>query len=931
MKLLPFLLLLFCSITQAQQPMLVKEINDSGDSNPHAFVTFKGAMYFFASDENNEIAFYRTHGEASDVEKLASPAKNVGISPNSYFVFLTKNEDYLYFYVKSDKRFALLKTDGEKQFDYVFLPEKVSLSSSGNIAAATENKLYFVVNVYSTAWKNELWASDITKKETYKIKGVSSVGTMFTSHNNLYFNTLDKGSFKVIQDTIAQPSKDISYIFAQKDYIYGWRKLPNADHQIFRIDSLNQTQLLLTFKSESAYPLHSITPITDTSSVGLLVRDSILYAYEITPNQVKERAAFKGEINFYKSNVFLEDSLFLVSFIQGSATNIYSINLHTWNTQKLYESKKALDINRINQKGFYVLNTCFDIPCHPDQLLFYTFNSNSIDTLLSYYGLENITFLNDKVFFSYQYNLWVSNNQNPHGVFFKVFNSHNASSYPNSFMNIGKHLYFYAENKDNRRLFCRTDGTNQGTIASPYSKIFRGYVLGEINDKIIHNVATAKGEGFVAVNKKDSTQVELFYDTEDYIRYRAEILHFNNKDYLLMPKNVLPTIYSLWETDATKFGTRKVLELDPLSSPYEDYLSYVLFNHLYIVKKNSKIGDDATKIFKANVANDGTFALSLWKNAIPVHSSLIEFGNHIYFMSKKANLGDFEFNLMDPTTGAQKMLKTFIVGTDILDGSSPYLFKYNGIFYIAFKKNERDAPIYKLYTTDGIEVKLLINNELRFISSKNNKTNLVFFKTIDNKQETLWRTDGKKVNTFKISDTYDSIAEDIAFANDSTFYFLASSYDITTKINHRFLLQSNGKLTNTKVVLESKNMKWDLFNLAPLAILNNAFFFDYDNGKIGSELYKLPIANLVKTETILAEKEALEVFPNPALDEIQVRNPLAEVVLLRIYDINGREVKTDFLFDSISTINISSLLPGVYIFEISTKNSFFYKRVIKSR
>jgi hypothetical protein len=476
------------------------------------------------------------------------------------------------------------------------------------------------------------------------------------------------------------------------------------------------------------------------------------------------------------------------------------------------------------------------------------------------------------------------------------------------------------------RVLCRTNGTTQGTIEYPYDKIFRGYVLGEVNDKIIHNVATVKGEGFVSVNKEDSIQFELFYDTEDYIRNETKLLHFNNKDYIFMSKNVLPSIYSLWETDGTKAGTRKVLELEKTSAG-EYYDAFIFFNRLYLVKTTKT----ATKVFRANANNNGTFDVSLWKDNIVLHSSLVEFGNDIYFMSKKVDSEDFELNRMNPASGHQQTIKTFIGGTDILESSWSFLLKYNGVLYIAFTNAERYAPIYKLYTSDGVEVKLLINNDLKWITSKGNKTNLLFFKTVGNDGEALWRTDGTKANTFKISDTYGFIAEEIAYANDSTFYFLGSTWDMTTKINHRQLLQSNGTAASTKVLLESKNMKWDLNSIVPLTIFKDAFFFAYDNGKIGSELYKLPIANLVKTENSLAQKQELQVFPNPTSDEINVINPTADIALLRIYDINGREVKTEFLFDSMTRIDISNLLSGVYIFEVNTKDEIFYKKIVKSR
>jgi ELWxxDGT repeat protein len=444
MKLLSFYLLFFSFISRAQQPLLVKEINDSGLAYPSEFIEFKGAMYFFALDENNEYVLHRTHGEASDVEKLESPSQRAGIGYFGSPKLLAKDENFLYLTIQNNEQYILLKTDGNKQFDYVFLPKKTSISAAENTATITKNKLWFLLNVYSGTWKNELWTSDGTAIGTYKIKGVNNAQNIFSAYNKLYFNDLDKGSFKVEGDTIMQQQKDITYIAVQKNHLYGFKKTPNLDSQLFSIDSLNQAKLLFTSTNKYGNQIHRIRQLNDTSSLCLLIKDSTLFAYEITPNSAKERVPLVSGLSFYQIPLFVQDSLI---FLYLSA-KIYSININTWKLKKLYESPTALWVNNINEKGFYVFKTCIGIPCNPDQLLFYKYNSASIDTLLYYYNIKNVTYFGDKIFFNYQNNLWVNNNQEKQNKLFKEFNRRNGSSYPNSFINIDKYLYFYAGNRN---------------------------------------------------------------------------------------------------------------------------------------------------------------------------------------------------------------------------------------------------------------------------------------------------------------------------------------------------------------------------------------------------------------------------------------------------------------------------------------------------
>jgi trimeric autotransporter adhesin len=92
----------------------------------------------------------------------------------------------------------------------------------------------------------------------------------------------------------------------------------------------------------------------------------------------------------------------------------------------------------------------------------------------------------------------------------------------------------------------------------------------------------------------------------------------------------------------------------------------------------------------------------------------------------------------------------------------------------------------------------------------------------------------------------------------------------------------------------------------------NLFIADYGNNVIR----KVPMPDPEKVDK--ACKGIVEIYPNPAADRLSVLN--AKETELVIYDIVGREVYRKHLVSDKEQLNISSLLSGVYIVQLSDQN-----------
>ena len=66
---------------------------------------------------------------------------------------------------------------------------------------------------------------------------------------------------------------------------------------------------------------------------------------------------------------------------------------------------------------------------------------------------------------------------------------------------------------------------------------------------------------------------------------------------------------------------------------------------------------------------------------------------------------------------------------------------------------------------------------------------------------------------------------------------------------------------------------------------------------------------------------AFKVYPNPATDELFVKNPLAETAKMQVYDVTGKRVAELNIGLNTTRTNISTYSPGVYLYTFTGSHS----------
>jgi hypothetical protein len=84
----------------------------------------------------------------------------------------------------------------------------------------------------------------------------------------------------------------------------------------------------------------------------------------------------------------------------------------------------------------------------------------------------------------------------------------------------------------------------------------------------------------------------------------------------------------------------------------------------------------------------------------------------------------------------------------------------------------------------------------------------------------------------------------------------------------------------------------------------------------------------VQLGTFETEVEALLLYPNPAINQVTIQNPVVEG-LLAIYDSNGKWVNEYLLSTEKNTIDISALSKGLYLLVLKNQKTLRTSKLIK--
>lgn len=89
-----------------------------------------------------------------------------------------------------------------------------------------------------------------------------------------------------------------------------------------------------------------------------------------------------------------------------------------------------------------------------------------------------------------------------------------------------------------------------------------------------------------------------------------------------------------------------------------------------------------------------------------------------------------------------------------------------------------------------------------------------------------------------------------------------------------------------------------------------------------------PVCTFLGTNNPTLENK-ISIYPNPTNSIINIKITDLSDAKTTIYDVNGRELKTQKITQNLNTIDISSLAKGVYILQITTEEGILTKQIVR--
>lgn len=146
---------------------------------------------------------------------------------------------------------------------------------------------------------------------------------------------------------------------------------------------------------------------------------------------------------------------------------------------------------------------------------------------------------------------------------------------------------------------------------------------------------------------------------------------------------------------------------------------------------------------------------------------------------------------------------------------------------------------------------------------------------------------------------------------------------------------ANKPALNIKYVIEWGRTS-DMLQSAAFDVAGNIYLISNYNERL--MVYSLPkadnsytthVAQGTTTAIRSASTAKVNVFPNPATSEFTIEGGGAALKAYRLYDLNGRIVRSDKISGENKTVQVAGLQSGVYILQVESATGTVVKRIIK--
>jgi ELWxxDGT repeat protein len=468
----------------------------------------------------------------------------------------------------------------------------------------------------------------------------------------------------------------------------------------------------------------------------------------------------------------------------------------------------------------------------------------------------------------------------------------------------------------------RTDGSSAGTILL---KSFYGdaiYNLTEYGNKLyffasdsIHGLelwttdGTTMGTYMVRDINPNGSSISLNFN----LALSSYIKILNNKMFFIA--NDGTHCMELWVSDGTYSGTTLFIDLNttPPTSPTNCNTPGAFFESMMEVSNNKLYFYGTTSLHPKIFTTDGINGILDSIYAGFTYGAMIGYNNKVYFAGWYDSLISPALMRSDGTeAGTYPLLPNlnFNIKEDFIWNNKLYMVMADGCCAYPLSLYSIDAndqvELIKGSFSSGSSAFGPFDRKGVYLTAFNN---LFYFS-----HGYLWESDGTAAGTVPITTVTHAI--ELIVANNTLFFKAEDS-------SRTEIWKSDGTVAGTQPIKmpNASSPTYYTERTSPIHFFKNAIYYNltYDTA-VGKELYKIELFPAAVSEV---EREAIAVYPNPAKEHITVQ--LKGAVEFVVYDVYGKQL----IRCSESDIDISALLPGVYVIEARQNDKSYYQPFLK--
>jgi trimeric autotransporter adhesin len=495
----------------------------------------------------------------------------------------------------------------------------------------------------------------------------------------------------------------------------------------------------------------------------------------------------------------------------------------------------------------------------------------------------------------------------------------------------------------------KTDGTGSGTTkAFSYAFMYpyRPYGFAVVGSKLffahfINNDTTKLMYADISNNYSITTLASFRSigngaPTAAYVRccieYNGKLI-FNAEPHA--PSFITQKGKELWVSDGTVSGTQMLADL----ATHPTYGSYQSGNPLNFFKAYGKVYFTA-----AQYPNTSTTVYSLWQTdgttsgTVQHTGGIISFGSNFPIIRPKWYGGRVYFAYEDLSVSTPFLHQLIKLRPGASFQSVPfyrmadYTFMngnvyVSGIKYANGPADTTGVELYKVDTTFSYPypVTLVKNISLYnsggsgpgYLTTLNSRVYFACYNSMSSSMPSLYCSDGTTAGTIKITDIN---VQDMNVC-DSTLYIVAN--DSVQGMELRTL----NPLTNN-VSYYDQNPGINNFVYAPHSIyfkpFNGTLLLVGDDGNTGFEVWRTCDPDVFSGIKSPEKEQTLLVFPNPfsTTTTIRINQPISRNTVFRLYDVNGKQLRSIQVDNSELIIGREDLESGIYFYSLEDNGSF---------